>query len=304
MFDKPDVYQRVTDQIIATIEAGAGTWQMPWHVKASDGDPMPYNVVSKRHYRGVNTVALWAIAQSRGYTSNAWGTYQQWLEMGAQVRKGEKSAVVVFWKFDRVVTETPDGDESRERVFAKAYHVFNADQVDGYQAKPREVLPEPERIAHAEAWFAALGATIHHGGNRCYYRPSADAIYMAPYASFTTPRDYYSTLAHEATHWTGHETRCNRNLRNRFGDEAYAAEELVAELGAAFVCALLQLDSVPRPDHAQYLANWLKVLKNDKRAIFTAASQAQRAVDYMADRQPSNDAGEPDEAPHEMMMAA
>jgi antirestriction protein ArdC len=284
-----DIYQQVTDQIVAAIEAGAkGDWTMPWHVKAGDGDPMPYNVSSKRHYRGVNVIALWSVAKARGYISNAWGTYKQWQEHSCQVRKGERAAHVVFWKFDRVTSGEGEGDSvERDRVFARGYAVFNADQVDGYVAQPVAPVIEPERNAYAEAWFGTLNATVSHGGNRAYDMPSHDRIQMPPYASFVTPGHYYSTLAHEHIHWTGAKSRCDRDLTGRFGNEAYAAEELVAELGAAFVCALLQLASEPRPDHAEYVANWLRVLKGDKRAIFTAASKAQIAVDWMIARQPA-----------------
>jgi antirestriction protein ArdC len=286
-----DIYQQVTDQIVAAIEAGAkGDWKMPWHVKASDGDGFPFNVASKRHYRGVNTIALWSIAKARGFTSGAWGTYKQWSERNCQVRKGEKSAHVVFWKFDRVTTEGDDGDAiGRERVFARGYSVFNGDQVDGYVAEPAALVVEPERDAYAESWFAAVGANVSHGGSRAFYMPSQDRIQMPPFASFVATGAYYATLAHEHVHWTGAKSRCDRDLTGRFGNESYAAEELVAELGAAFVCATLQLDSEPRPDHAEYVANWLRVLKNDKRAIFTAASKAQAAVDWMIARQPVSD---------------
>jgi antirestriction protein ArdC len=282
-----DVYQRVTDQIVAAIEAGAGKWEMPWHVKACDGDSMPHNVTSKRHYRGVNTIALWSIGRVRGFGSSEWGTYKQWAEKGAQVRKGERSALVVFWKFDHV-TSGNDGDSDGDggtvhrRVLARGYNVFNADQVDGYAAVPRAPIVEPERDAAAEAWFSKLGGDVSHGGSRAFYVPSQDRIQMPPFAAFVAPVHYYSTLAHEFTHWTGHASRCDRSLRGRFGDDAYAAEELIAELGAAFVCATLRLDSEPRPDHAQYLQSWLRVLKGDKRAIFTASAKAQQAVDWMA----------------------
>jgi antirestriction protein ArdC len=290
-----DIYQQVTDQIVAAIEAGAkGEWRMPWHVKAADGDPMPFNVVSKRHYRGVNVLALWSVAKSRGYTSNAWGTYKQWSEKGCQVRKGERCAYVVFWKFDRVTVKGEgEGEEStRNRAMARGYFVFNADQVDGYVAQPAAPIIEPERNAYCEAWFKTLGGTVGHGGNRAYYSPSLDAIQIPAFASFVTPGHYYSTLAHEYTHWTSHKSRCDRQLGMRFGDEAYAAEELIAELGAAFTCALLQLDSEPRADHAEYVANWLRVLKGDKRAIFTAASKAQVAIDWLIARQPGEESAE------------
>ena len=174
---------------------------------------------------------------------------------------GEQSSPVVFWKINGP-DEGEDGGNSggaagegsedgrRPRMFARGYSVFNAAQVDGYAAPALPALPEPERIGHAEAFFAALGADIRHGGNRACYVPSLDQIRMPPFPAFRDAVAYYATLAHEATHLTGHPSRCNRDLRGRFGEEAYAAEELVAELGAAFVCADLALTPEPRPDHA------------------------------------------------------
>jgi antirestriction protein ArdC len=205
--------------------------------------------------------------------------------LGAQVRKGERCSPVVFWKISD--KEAQDGDEDgveddrRSRVFARGYSVFNAAQVDGYAAPALPVLPEVERIDHAEAFFAATGIEVRHGGARAYYRPGEDRVQMPPFAAFRDAVAYYATLAHEATHATGHASRCARDLKGRFGEEAYAAEELVAELGAAFLCAGLALVTEPRPDHAAYVASWLKVLRGDKRAIFTAAAKAQAAADWM-----------------------
>jgi len=246
---------------------------------------------------------LWATAQAEGYPSAVWATYRQWAELGAQVRKGEQSSPVVFWKVNGP-DEGEDGgtggggdaggaagedgaDGRRPRVFARGDSVFNAAQVDGYQAPALPALPEPERIGHAEAFFAALGADIRHGGNRACYVPSLDQVRMPPLPAFRDAVAYYATLAHEATHWTGHASRCARDLRGRFGEEAYAAEELVAELGAAFLCADLALAPEPRPDHAAYVASLLKVLRGDKRAIFTVAAKAQQAADWMHGRQPA-----------------
>ena len=283
---RADIYQRITDQIAAAIEAGAGEWRMPWHPGA-DGAALvlPRNAATGKPYRGVNTVVLWAAAQAARYSSAIWATYRQWAELGAQVRKGERASPVVFWKVSDK-EEQDDADEGvegdhRSRVFARGYSVFNAAQVDGYAAPALPVLPEIERIDHAEAFFAAMGADIRHGGNRACYVPNLDQIRMPPFEAFRDPVAYYATLAHEATHLTGHPSRCDRDLRGRFGEEAYAAEELVAELGAAFVCADLALAPEPRPDHAAYVASWLKVLRGDKRAIFAAAAKAQAAADWM-----------------------
>ena len=279
-----DVYTRVTNQIVEAIEKGAADWRMPWHPTGKDSFS-PLNAATQKPYRGVNVLSLWAAAQQHGYPTGYWATYKQWHEMGAQVRKGEKSSLVVFWKFADAESEdndNPTADEaSRRLVLARGYSVFNAAQVDGFV--PPEVAERPvaERIACAEQFFAGLGATIQHGGNRAYYQPSTDSIQMPEFEAFVDPVSYYSTLAHEATHMTGAVSRLNRDLSGRFGSEAGAAEELVAELGAAFICADLALCNEPRPDHAAYVANWLTVLRKDKHAIFTAASKAQAAVDWM-----------------------
>jgi antirestriction protein ArdC len=162
--------------------------------------------------------------------------------------------------------------------------VFNAAQVDGYTPKAEPELTLNERTANAEAFFAGVGADVGHGGNRAYYSPSSDHIQMPPFQAFDESVSYYSTLAHEHTHWTASAGRCDRQLGKRFGDNAYAAEELIAELGAAFTCAQLGLSTEPRADHAAYIESWLKVLKADKRAIFTAASKAQQACDWLVQR--------------------
>jgi len=285
--DKRDVYARVTDQIVTAIETGVGNWRMPWHTSGKFAFS-PINAVSKKPYRGINTVCLWSAAQAKGYERGEWATYQQWLEKGAQVRKGEKATTVVFWKFANNAAEMEDGDESPKSgsrlLFTRGYSVFNAAQVDGYTPKAEPDMPMAERIERAEAFFQAIGANVRHGGNRAYYAPDSDYIQMPPFGAFIENVAYYSTLAHEHTHWTAQTSRCDRQLGKRFGDNAYAAEELIAELGAAFVSAHLGLSSEPRDDHAQYINSWLKVLKADKRAIFTAASKAQQAADFMIQR--------------------
>ena len=285
--EKKDIFQRVTDQIVSAIEAGTESYRMPWKTTGRFISS-PINAVSKKAYRGINILLLWATAQEKGYTTGTWATYKQWQELGAQVRKGEKSANVVFWKFFDV-NEKPEQGEATEgtskRVpMARDYWVFNADQVDGY-AKPEEKeLTHGERIAQAEEFFRGLEIDLRPGGNRAYYSPSTDSVHMPLFEAFKEPLFYYSVLAHETTHWTGSEKRLNRDMKGRFGSEGYAMEELVAELGAAFLCSELSLPTDPRTDHAPYIASWLQVLKNDKRAIFTAAAKAQEALDWMAKR--------------------
>lgn len=297
--DRSDIYQRVTDRIVASIEAGAATgdWRMPWHGGADgQASAVPCNVATGKPYRGVNVLALWAAAQAGGYGSGTWATYRQWREIGAQVRKGEQASPVVFWRLldegdgDGAEGGSQGGDDDgeasgRRRLLARGYSVFNAAQVDGYDAPALPALPEAQRIAHAEVFFAALGAAVEHGGNRASYIPAQDKIRMPDFGLFRDAVAYYGTYAHEATHWAGHSSRCARDLTGRFGSEAYAAEELVAELGAAFLCADLRLASEPRSDHAQYVASWLNVLRGDKRAVFTAAAKAQAAADWMHSRQ-------------------
>lgn len=288
-----DVYTRITNQILEAMENGAGNWQMPWH--SESGTMRPVNALSGKPYRGVNVLALWCAADEAGYSSDKWATYKQWAESGAQVRKGEKSSTIVFWKIgDTEESAEADSDENGpRRIIARGYNVFNAEQVEGYQAPVLPPRPEIQRIQEADDFFSALKADIRHGGGRAFYRPATDNIQMPPFEVFRNAVAYYATLAHETTHWTGAKTRLDRDLKGRFGDESYAAEELVAELGAAFLCADLGLANEPRPDHAAYVANWIKVLKGDKRAIFTAAAKAQQAVDFAHDLQPQP-RGEPE----------
>jgi antirestriction protein ArdC len=283
--EKRDVYATVTAQIVNAIENGVGNWRMPWHTSGRHAFS-PINVTSHKAYRGINTVCLWAAAQAKAYESGEWGTYVQWQGRGAQVRKGEKSTTVVFWKFASGSSGSEDGDESASAyssrlLFTRGYSVFNAAQVDGYTPRADPETTQLERIEQAEAFFRGIGASLRHGGNQACYSPSDDHIQMPPFQAFKENVSYYSTLAHEHTHWTAKADRCDRQLGKRFGDSAYAAEELIAELGAAFTCAHLGLSTEPRADHAAYIDSWLKVLKADKRAIFTAASKAQQAADYL-----------------------
>jgi antirestriction protein ArdC len=286
-----DVYAAITDRVIAVIEEGAGEWQMPWH---RSGVSRPLNAHTKKPYRGVNVVALWAAADAHSYGAGFWGTYKQWRELDAQVRKGERASLIVFWKeLEREVEDEETGEwERKKTLFARASWVFNVDQVDGWTPPSAPERNLVQALDHAEAFTAATGADIRYGGDRAYYRRSDDHVQMPERERFTgsttsTPTEaYYATLLHELTHWTGHESRLDRELSGRFGNEAYAIEELVAELGAAFLCADLSITNTPRPDHAAYIASWLEILKRDNRAIFTAARKAAQASDYLASLQP------------------
>jgi antirestriction protein ArdC len=291
----PDIHQRITDQIIGMLEGGAGEFQLPWHRPAASFW-RPINVVSKKRYNGVNVLALWAAAQERGFLSGLWATYRQWAAIGAQVRKGETAAFVVIYRERSASSERSNDDEQREgqlRFFAKATAVFAAEQVDGYRAEQPPVVDPGAVIAEAEKFVAATGATIHYEGHRAFYRTSTDSIHLPPREKFvgtgtiSPTESFYATVLHELIHWSGCEHRCNRQLGQRFELEAYAVEELIAELGAAFLCADLGVLSAPRPDHASYLASWLQILKSDKRAIFTAASKASQAVAFLENLQPS-----------------
>lgn len=281
---KQDVYRKVTDAIITTIEQGVGQYRMPWTVRQDRGFS-PISIGSAKPYRGINTLVLWAQAQSKGYSSAFWGTYQQWQAIGGQVRKGEHGSPVVYWGTLDSKQGHDDVDEtSSRRLFCKGYTVFSIEQVDGCKLPKRfePKLSHNERIAHADSFFAHTGVQIRDGGNRAFYRPTTpEAVYMPGFDQFPDRVDYYSVLAHESTHWTSHTSRCDRQLGQRFGDDAYAMEELIAELGSAYTMARLELELTPREDHAQYIQSWLRVLKADKRAIFTAASQAQKASDYL-----------------------
>lgn len=285
-----DVYEAITNQIITAIEAGAGNVQLPWH-RSGSSITRPVNIASGNGYRGVNTVALWAAADAFGYQQGVWGTYRQWQERGAQVRKGEKSSLIVFYKQFQP-GETADSDDTADaaqrRIMAKASRVFNLAQVDGYT--PQSSLPEIDQItpeAKAEQCITATGADIHIGGEGAYYRPSTDTVHMPDRIRFTgtktsTPTEgWYATLLHELTHWSGAKHRLDRQFGERFGDDAYAMEELVAELGAAFLCGDLGITAEPRPDHAAYIHNWLRILKGDRKAIFTAASAANKAAEFI-----------------------
>lgn len=280
--EKKDIFQQVTDVIVKAIEEGAGSYRMPW--RTSGGVPhSPINAVSKKPYRGINVLILWATAQAKGYTSGMWATYKQWRELGAQVRKGEKSTHVVFWRFFNVEEQSEESTEhtSKRIPLARDYWVFNADQVTGYEKPEEKVLTHGERIGQAEEFFDSLQIDLRPGGNRAYYNPNTDAVHMPAFEAFKESLAYYSVLSHETTHWTGAAKRLNRDLKGRFGTESYAMEELVAELGAAFLCTELGLPTDPREDHAPYIASWLTVLKNDKRAIFITATKAQEAVDWL-----------------------
>ncbi|WP_375414137.1 ArdC family protein [uncultured Bradyrhizobium sp.] len=279
-----DIYQTITDKIVRQLEEGVRPWHQPWnadHLQGRISLPRRYNGVP---YRGVNVIALWMEALAKGYSAPCWMTFKQALDLGSCVRKGEHGSLTVYADSIRRMEEGKE--EPTEIHFLKGYIVFNVEQIDGlaagYYDRPEAPRETVEAIVHAESFFRATGATIVHGGNRACYVQRTDTVHMPCLDTFRDAESYYATLAHECTHWTMHPTRLNRSFeRKRWGDEGYAMEELVAELGAAFLCTELQLTPEIREDHASYIANWLQVLKNDNRAIFTAASHAQRAADFV-----------------------
>ena len=280
-----DVYESVTNTIITAIERGSGAFVMPWHRIGSD-ITRPVNVATGAAYRGVNVIALWAQAMSAGFRSSHWGTYRQWEALNAQVRRGERGSPILFYKPTRTKDQDKD-DEQRKRFLVRASWVFNADQVEGWIAPVAVCLSEPARVEAAEALVASTGASVLHGGDRAYYAPRQDEIHLPLRSQFlasptrTRTEAYYAVLLHELVHWSGASHRLNRTFGSRFGDRAYAAEELVAELGAAFLCADLGISNDPRPDHAAYVADWLSVLGSDKRAVVTASRLAADAASFM-----------------------
>ncbi len=317
-----DVHEAITAKIVAAIEAGAGEFQMPWH-RPGVAFTIPKNALTEKPYRGSNILSLWIDAGDKKFEHQVWATYKQWEELGAQVRKGEKGSLIV--KYGEWVPKTgadaggqpngtlqpprprsqsdagSDDEDNAKRLYAKAAWVFNAAQVDGYAITPSDPRPDlTTRLDQVDAFIAATGAEFREGGQRAFYRHRShsgegDFIQMPPRNLFTgtntsTPTEAYeSTRLHELTHWSGAAHRLDRDFGERFGDKAYSFEELVAELSAAFLCAELEITNTPRLDHAQYIAHWLEVLKDDSKAIFSAASLATRAVDFLIGLQPKPD---------------
>jgi antirestriction protein ArdC len=285
--ERQDVYTRITDKIIADLEQGVRTWMKPWNAGNTAGRitrPLRHNGVA---YSGINILMLWAEAINKGFAAPIWMTFKQALELKANVRKGEKGSLVVYAS---AITRTEGGDNGeeteREIHYMKGYTVFNVEQIDGlpeqYYGKLEVQMTPVERIAHAEEFFRATNADIRYRGDRAFYSQDGDYIQMPIIEAFRDAESFYATLAHESAHWTKHPARLDRSFgRKAYGDEGYAREELVAELASAFLCADLGLTPEVRDDHAAYIAEWLKVLQNDKRTIFSAAAHAQKAVDYV-----------------------
>lgn len=282
-----DIYQTVTDSIIQQLEKGCVPWVKPW---ASNGTfhANPLNVISKKPYRGINRLILWSV--STVYPSAQYLTFKQALELGGNVRKGEHGIKVIYWDtFKRKETNAETGEEKEKSgMFCKAYTVFNVAQCENLPAKYSDI-PTPlapintqERNAELDRQFDLVGISTAHHGDRAFYRPSTDSVTLPEFSMFKSSADYYATKAHEYTHATAHKSRVGRDLSGMFGNASYAKEELVAEIGAAFLCATLEIEG--QLQHASYIESWLKVLKDDKRAIFKAASQAQKACDWLTEK--------------------
>jgi antirestriction protein ArdC len=295
---REDLHTRITSTIVEQLEAGCRPWHQPWccrHAAGGISRPLRSN---GQPYNGVNVLVLWLTAFQKGYTCPLWLTFQQTKELGGHVKKGEKGTMVVYANtFEKKEQNAETGEETTERIpFLKSYTVFNAEQTEGlpghYYAQAEAPRNLAERLAGAEAFFTNTRADTRHGGGRAFYSPPGDFIQLPPFESFENRESYYATRTHESIHWSKHEKRLNRTFDSkRFGDNGYAMEELVAELGAAFVCADLGLTPEVMPGHASYLAAWLNVLKADKRAIFTAASHASKAAAYLHAFQPCESLG-------------
>ncbi len=290
--NRTDLYTRVTNAIIADLEQGVRPWHKPWNAEHAAGRITRPLRAGGQPYKGINVLMLWTSAMNQNFSAPIWMTFNQAKELKASVMKGSKGTLVVY--ADRITkTETAEDGQENERdiFFMKGYTVFNVEQIEGlpphFYAPAAPQIDPVQRIEAADRFFAQTGADIRHGGNQAYYAPDPDYVQMPPFVSFKDAESYSSTLAHEMTHWTKHPTRLNREFgRRRFGDEGYAREELVAEIGAAFLCCDLGITPEIRDDHAAYLGHWLAVLKEDKRAIFQAAAHAQRAVDFLHGLQP------------------
>lgn len=278
---KVDLYQLVTDRVVAELEKGVAPWVRPWRV-LGDAGGLPHNGYTKRPYRGVNVWVLAMSAASQGYDDPRWFTFRQASLLGAHIKKGEKSTLVAFWRDLTVKEEDPvTGVRSEKNIpMLRAYPVFNAAQCEGVPTIPTLPAVTAEvRYSDIRRLLESTSAAVHHGGDMAFYSPTNDRIQIPHLAAFVSEELYWSTMLHELTHWTGHSSRLDRDVRHRFGSLGYAAEELVAELGSAYLCAALGVAGDLR--HPEYLANWLTAFKGDKRALFRASSLAQRAADLV-----------------------
>lgn len=275
----------IVGQLVTMVDDGPGGFVLPWQRLGSPDVLAPLNVDSGKHYRGANVWSLAFSALKQGFGEGLWGTYRQWQAAGAQVRKGEHSTTGIRWVLAKAREPREEGEETDERgsrIVPRFFALFNVAQVDGYEREVADALSEEERCAGVDAFLSSVGAVVAHGGDRAFYRPSTDTIQLPHFAQFSSGSAYYATSAHEHVHWTG--PRLGRTLEGRFGDQAYAFEELVAEMGAALTMARFGLSSTPRADHAQYLASWVKLLTDKPKALMSAAKLASEALVFLCDR--------------------
>ncbi|HEU4961968.1 MAG TPA: zincin-like metallopeptidase domain-containing protein [Sphingomonas sp.] len=285
---RANLYEEVTARIVSELEAGRFPWVQPWGL-AGTAPGLPRNALTARTYSGINVLILWGAVIEHGWPSQSWLTFKQALETGGAVRKGERGTPVVY--ADRFTPEAEKqrardtGDDPRAILFLKRFTVFNVAQCEGLRpglAADPAPLPERQIVPVAESVIAASGVDFRIGGDRAFYVPSTDHVQVPPQPAFFEQINYYRTCLHELTHATGHRSRLDRDLTNPFGSKDYAREELVAEMGSAFLCAALGI--TPTVRHADYLASWLDVLREDSRAIFRAASAASKAADWLLTR--------------------
>jgi len=271
------IYQEVTDQIIQELEKGAAPWIKPW----KSDNTCEKNIVSKKEYNGINRLILGMMTHFKGYQSPYYGSFKQWQEMGGTVKKGEKGIKIVFYKPVSKESITPTGDvEKSAYACLKTYYVFNADQVEGIEISKPVIEPRFYNPAPAlDDRILKTGANIKHGGGSAFFSPTGDFIGMPNRDTFQDDSSYYATILHELTHWSGAKNRLDRDMGGKFGSSKYAFEELVAELGAAFLCQDYSIQGELR--HAGYIQNWLTCLKENNQAIFKAAALAQKAADYL-----------------------
>lgn len=289
-----DIHQQVTDTIIQQLEKGTVPWHKPWKGDDNRMFSIPKNYTTGNKYRGINILLLWSSAIAHDYPIQEWGSFKQWQDKKEAVRKGEKGSMIVY--YDTMEKEV-DG-ETKKIPFLKSSVVFNRSQLASYESAEKEetlnAVSLVERIKEVDSFINHTGAHVEHKDYTACYIPSQDKILMPPPEAFidteghTATEGYYSTLLHELTHWTGSKDRLNREKGKKFGDENYATEELVAELGAAFMCAEFEITATIKTDHASYIASWLKALKDNKHCIITAASEASKAVTLLQDLQPKN----------------
>ena len=283
--ERQSLYAEITGRIIEELEEGRLPWVQPWD-SAACGCTMPQNAGTARKYSGINVLILWAEGVAKGYASQRWLTYRQAEAAGGNVRRGEKGTVICY--ADRFTpkaeAEAARGEdrEARQVAFLKRFVIFNVDQCEGLPdtyAAPIVDADPVLAIAEADALIAASRARFIIGGGEAFYSPSHDFVQVPPQAAFHEPVNWYRTALHELGHWTGHGSRLDRDQKGGFGSDAYAREELVAEMAAAFTCASLGI--APTVRHSDYIASWLSVLRGDEKAIFRAASQASKASDYL-----------------------